>query len=326
MCLSSTPLRYNGVNMSSKQKSYPLAVLVLTLGVVAVSTAAIFIRFAQQEAPSLVIAAYRLGLASLILLPFSFRYARREVATLSGSNRLRVLLAGVLLAAHFAAWIRSLELTSVASSVVLVTTTPLWVAIFSPFFLQERMKKEVWWGLSLAFSGGVVVSASQACAWESHQLTCMSISTFFQGKALIGNLLALTGAWMAAGYLLIGRKVRPLISLRSYTLLVYSTAAVVLIGLAAANGYSFIGYPLPIFGWFVLLAIIPQVIGHSSFNWALRYLPATFVSLALLGEPVGATILAMIFLRELPLINEIIGGAMILAGIYLASLANREPS
>jgi drug/metabolite transporter (DMT)-like permease len=310
--------------MASTQKSYPLAGLILTLGILAVSTAAIFIRFAQQEAPSLVIAAYRLGLASLILLPFSFQHARREVTGLSGSDRLRALLAGVFLAVHFAAWIISLELTSVASSVVLVTTTPLWVAIFSPLFLKERMRKEVWWGLGLAFSGGVVVAASQACVWENNQVTCASLSAFFQGKALIGNLLALMGAWMAAGYLLVGRKVRPLISLRSYTLLVYSTAAVVLIGLAALNGYSFTGYPLPVFGWFLLLAIIPQVIGHSSFNWALRYLPATFVSLALLGEPVGATILAMIFLREVPMINEIIGGGMILAGIYLASLANRE--
>jgi drug/metabolite transporter (DMT)-like permease len=312
------------VIMASTQKSYPLAGLILTLGILAVSTAAIFIRFAQQEAPSLVIAAYRLGLASLILLPFSFQHARREVTGLSGSDRLRALLAGVFLAVHFAAWIISLELTSVASSVVLVTTTPLWVAIFSPLFLKERMRKEVWWGLGLAFSGGVVVAASQACVWENNQVTCASLSAFFQGKALIGNLLALMGAWMAAGYLLVGRKVRPLISLRSYTLLVYSTAAVVLIGLAALNGYSFTGYPLPVFGWFLLLAIIPQVIGHSSFNWALRYLPATFVSLALLGEPVGATILAMIFLREVPMINEIIGGGMILAGIYLASLANRE--
>ncbi|HAD07830.1 MAG TPA: hypothetical protein DCE76_11795 [Anaerolineaceae bacterium] len=310
--------------MASTQKSYPLAGLILTLGILAVSTAAIFIRFAQQEAPSLVIAAYRLGLASLILLPFSFQHARREVTGLSGSDRLRALLAGVFLAVHFAAWIISLELTSVASSVVLVTTTPLWVAIFSPLFLKERMRKEVWWGLGLAFSGGVVVAASQACVWENNQVTCTSLSAFFQGKALIGNLLALMGAWMAAGYLLVGRKVRPLISLRSYTLLVYSTAAVVLIGLAALNGYSFTGYTLPVFGWFLLLAIIPQVIGHSSFNWALRYLPATFVSLALLGEPVGATILAMIFLREVPMINEIIGGGMILAGIYLASLANRE--
>lgn len=310
--------------MASTQKSYPLAGLILTLGILAVSTAAIFIRFAQQEAPSLVIAAYRLGLASLILLPFSFQHARREVTALATSDRLRALLAGVFLAVHFAAWIISLELTSVASSVVLVTTTPLWVAIFSPLFLKERMRKEVWWGLGLAFSGGVVVAASQACVWENNQVTCTSLSAFFQGKALIGNLLALMGAWMAAGYLLVGRKVRPLISLRSYTLVVYSTAAVVLIILAALNGYSFTGYPLPVFGWFLLLAIIPQVIGHSSFNWALRYLPATFVSLALLGEPVGATILAMIFLREVPLINEIIGGGMILGGIYLASLANRE--
>ncbi|MEW6502474.1 MAG: DMT family transporter [Chloroflexota bacterium] len=310
--------------MNSLQKSSRLAPLVLLLGILAVSTAAVFIRFAQLEAPSLIIAAYRLGLASLILLPFSIRQARREVTGLPTVSKFQTLLAGIFLAVHFAAWITSLELTSVASSVVLVTTTPLWVAIFSPLFLKERMRKEVWWGLGLALSGGVVVAASQTCAWEESRLVCASLASLFQGKALLGNFLALMGAWMAAGYLLVGRKVRPLISLRSYILLVYSTAAVILIGLAIVNGYSFTGYSLPVFGWFFLLAFIPQVIGHSSFNWALRYLPAAFVSLALLGEPVGATILAMIFLREMPLLNEVIGGGMILGGIYLASLANRE--
>lgn len=312
--------------MSSPPKSYRFAPVILIIGILAVSTAAIFIRYAQQEAPSLIIAAYRLALASLILLPFSFRQAQRDVIALPARGRLQALLAGVFLAVHFATWIVSLELTSVASSVVLVTTTPLWVAIISPLFLKEHMKKEVWWGLGLALGGGVVVAASQACVWEESRLVCTSLRSFFQGKALIGNLLALMGAWMAAGYLLVGRKIRPLMSLWSYTLLVYSTAAVVLIILAALNGYSFTGYPLSVCGWFLLLAIIPQVIGHSSFNWALRYLPATFVSLALLGEPVGATILAMIFLGETPLLNEVIGGGMILGGIYLASLANREVS
>lgn len=312
--------------MSSPQKSYRFASVILILGILAVSTAAIFIRYAQQGAPSLIIAAYRLALASLILLPFSFQKAQRDVIALPASGKLQALLAGVFLAVHFATWIVSLELTSVASSVVLVTTTPLWVAIFSPLFLKEHMKKEVWWGLGLALGGGVVVAASQVCFWEESRLVCTSLRSFFQGKALLGNLLALMGAWMAAGYLLVGRKIRPLMSLRSYTLVVYSTAAVVLIILAVLNGYSFTGYPLSVFGWFLLLAIIPQMIGHSSFNWALRYLPATFVSLALLGEPVGATILAMIFLGETPLVNEVIGGGMILGGIYLASRANRELS
>lgn len=312
--------------MSSPQKSYRFASVILILGILAVSTAAIFIRYAQQGAPSLIIAAYRLALASLILLPFSFQKAQRDVIALPASGKLQALLAGVFLAVHFATWIVSLELTSVASSVVLVTTTPLWVAIFSPLFLKEHMKKEVWWGLGLALGGGVVVAASQVCFWEESRLVCTSLRSFFQGKALLGNLLALMGAWMAAGYLLVGRKIRSLMSLRSYTLVVYSTAAVVLIILAVLNGYSFTGYPLSVFGWFLLLAIIPQMIGHSSFNWALRYLPATFVSLALLGEPVGATILAMIFLGETPLVNEVIGGGMILGGIYLASRANRELS
>ncbi|MEW6178324.1 MAG: EamA family transporter [Chloroflexota bacterium] len=310
--------------MISPEKSSRFAPLILMVGILAVSTAAIFIRNAQQEAPSLVIAAYRLGLASLILLPFSMNRAHQDFKHLTPLERGHIFLAGIFLAIHFAVWIFSLELTSVASSVVLVTTTPLWVAIFSPLFLKERMKKEVWWGLGLAIVGGVIVAASEMCHWEGEGLSCVELRSFFMGKSLMGNLLALVGAWMAAGYLLVGRKVRPRVSLSSYTFLVYSSAAVILVMLAVLSGYSLSGYSVPVMGWFLLLAVVPQLIGHSSFNWALRYLPATFVSLALLGEPVGATLLAMLFLKEMPLLNEVIGGGMILGGIYLASRANRE--
>ncbi len=305
--------------MQSSQKSPLFAPAVVFFGILAVSTAALFIRNAQQEAPSLVIAAYRLTLASLILLPFTAKKALADFRSLSLTQRREVLLSGVFLSVHFAAWIVSLEMTSVISSVVLVTTTPLWVALLSPQEQKDKIRGGVWLGLALALSGGVLVAISRVCHWEGSVITCTGLGSMIEGSALLGNLLALSGAWMAAGYLLVGRRVRPLLSLGSYTCLVYTTAAVFLMLFVLLSGSRMVGYPPHILGWLILLALVPQLLGHSSLNWALRFLPATFVSLALLGEPVGATILAMIFLKEVPLMGEITGGAMILAGIYLAS-------
>ncbi len=305
--------------MQTSQKAAPLAPLVVFFGILAVSTAALFIRNAQQEAPSLVIAAYRLTLASLILLPFTAKKALADFRSLSAAQRREVLLSGVFLSVHFAAWIVSLEMTSVISSVVLVTTTPLWVALLSPLVLKEKINTGVWLGLALALSGGFLVALSQVCRWEGGGIVCTGMGSMVEGSALLGNLLALSGAWMAAGYLLVGRRARPMLSLGSYTCLVYTTAAVFLLFFVWLSGSRMVGYPPQTLGWFVLLALVPQLLGHSSLNWTLRFLPASFVSLALLGEPVGATLLAMIFLNEVPLLGEIAGGMMILAGIYLAS-------
>ena len=274
---------------------------------------------AQGEAPSLVIAAYRLGLATLILAPFGLKRSWLELRGLKRTQLRDLIVSGVFLAFHFAAWITSLELTTIASSVVLVTTTPLWVAIFSPLILGERSRKEVWIGLSLAIVGGCVVGLKDACHLFPGGFTCEGFQGLLSGKTLLGNALALFGAWMAAGYMIAGRRIRPHFSLLSYTLIVYGVAAIFLLLFVLIRGQSLIGYSPAIYLWFLLLGIIPQILGHSSFNWALRYLPAAFVSLALLGEPVGTTILAVILLRENPTIVELAGGILILIGIYLAS-------
>ena len=149
--------------------------LVILFGIFAVSTASIFIRFAQREAPSLVIAASRLTLAALILAPFAITRQRQELAHLQRKQLLLALLSGFFLAFHFASWISSLEYTSVTSSVVLVSTSPLWVAILSPFILRESLSRWIVMGLSLTLIGSAVVGISDVCTWSSAGMRLPSV-------------------------------------------------------------------------------------------------------------------------------------------------------
>ena len=291
--------------------------------ILAVSTASIFIRFAQREAPSLVIAAFRLTFASLILAPIALTRRRAELRRLTRRELLLALLSGVFLALHFATWITSLEYTTVASSVVLVSTTPLWVALLSPLVLRERLTRAVLVGMLLALTGGVVIALSDACVWQNG-LSCPSLAEFVQGGAFFGNFLALAGAWMVAGYLLIGRRLRANMSLVPYIFVVYSIAAVALIVIMFAAGETPLGYPPMTYVWMLLLALVPQLIGHSTYNWALRYMPAALVAVTTLGEPIGSTVLAYFILREAPTWIKLGGATMILAGIWLASKAEKS--
>lgn len=309
------------------------AYLILGVGILAVSSASILIRIAQQEASSLVIAAYRLTIASLVLLPVTWFRNRAELRTIKGKNLWMLILAGGFLALHFATWITSLEWTSVASSVVLVSTAPLWVALASPIFLKERIPPVVWMGLGLALLGSVVVGLSSNCALESGRLMCDFGPHFWNGRSLVGNGLALVGGVCAAGYLVIGRRVRPFLPLPAYIFCVYGAAALGLLAIAAASGASFIGYVtaegfriFPPGVWLCLLglALGPQLLGHSAYNWALRYIPATSVSVALLGEPIGTTLLAFLILHETPSWIELAGGGLILTGILITSRASGE--
>ncbi len=306
--------------MSSSRPAPPVpASIAIFFGILAVSTASIFIRFAQESVPSLVIAAYRLGLASLILSVPALARNRVELQGLGKRRAWLALLSGFFLAIHFASWITSLEYTSVASSVVLVTTTPLWVALLSPLVLREPIQRPVVVGLVIALIGGTVVGISDTCPVTSAGIACPPLTEFAGGRAFLGDLLALLGAFMAAGYMLIGRSLRPGLSLLSYIFTVYGTAAVVLLGLVFAFRLPLFGYPPEAYLWMLALAVIPQLIGHSTFNWALRYLPAAFVSITLLGEPIGSTILAFFILSEVPNLPKLAGGALILLGIYIAS-------
>jgi drug/metabolite transporter (DMT)-like permease len=294
----------------------PFAILIAIL---AVSTASIFIRFAQIDgAPSLVIAALRLTFATIILTPVALVKHREELKRFTRTEILAGLFSGIFLALHFATWISSLEYTSVASSVVFVSTGPLWVALLSPVLLNERLAKTALVGLGLSLLGGTIIGLSDACVWDAG-LSCPALQDVLQGRAMFGNFLALAGAWTVTGYLIIGRKLRANISLIPYIFMVYGFAAIVLIGIMFAAGDSPFGYAPKTYGWIFLLAALPQLVGHSTYNWALKYLPAALVAVTTLGEPIGSAILAFFILKETPGVATIVGGVFILTGIYLAS-------
>jgi drug/metabolite transporter (DMT)-like permease len=302
----------------SEQRVRFLLPIALLTAILAVSTASIFIRFAQKDAPSLVIAAYRLSFASLALAPLALARHRDELRRLTRSELRLGLLSGIFLALHFATWISSLEYTAVASSVVLVSTSPLWVALLAPVFLKEPLSRWVLVGMLLALAGGTIIGLSDACHWSTG-FVCPPLSEFVKGKASFGNFLALAGAWAVTGYLLIGRKLRARMSLIPYIFVVYGMAALVLIVVMLLAGESPVGYQPSTYVWLLLLALVPQLVGHSTYNWALRYLPAAFVAVITLGEPIGSTILAFMILQETPSLLQIAGGVLILAGIYISS-------
>ena len=307
--------------MNSPKKPPISPIIAIVFGILAVSTASIFIRFAQEEAPSIVIAAWRLTIASIILVPVAASTHKRELTTLKRNQLGLALLSGIFLALHFATWITSLQYTTVASSVVLVSTIPLWVALLSPFTIKEPILRAVWIGLIFTLVGVVVIAISDSCSVSTSGITCPNLSDFIRGRAFLGDVLALCGAIAGAGYILIGRKLRARMSLVSYITLVYSMAAVVLIVFMVSAGESPFGYSPETYLWLILLAVIPQLIGHSTFNWALGYLSAALVSITLLGEPIGSTILAYFILHEKPTMIKLVGGALILVGIYIASRA-----
>lgn len=294
----------------------PLAILT---AIIAISTASIFIRFAQSEGmPSIVIAALRLTFATLLLTPVIMIKHLDEIKRFTRIEILFGALSGFFLALHFATWISSLEYTSVASSAVFVSTGPLWVALLSPLLLNEKLGRVAILGLLLSLTGGIVVGLSDACSWNGG-ISCPQLEGFLQGRQIWGNFLALLGAWAVTGYLVIGRKVRAGMSLLPYIFLVYGMGAIMLIIFMLVLGHSPFEYGPKAYGWAFLLALVPQLIGHSTLNWALKHMPATFVAVSTLGEPVGSAVLAIIILNEFPTQVGIWGGVLILAGIALVS-------
>jgi drug/metabolite transporter (DMT)-like permease len=291
----------------------------LLVGIMAVSTASIFIRFAQVEIPSLVIAAGRLTLATLVIAPFAVKRWVKDRVVLDRKTWGLLTVAGLFLGLHFVTWITSLEYTSIASSVVLVTTAPLWVAFLSPIFLKEKISQWVLIGLVIALSGAVIVGVGSSCMFSGGKLVCQGMEEWWSGRNFVGNILALMGAILSGAYLMVGRSVRNRLSLPIYTAIVYGIASIVLIILVILTGTPVGGYSSASYLWVAALALVPQVIGHTAFNWALKYLSATYVSIALLGEPIGTVILAALFLREKPAILEILGGVLILSGITLVT-------
>ncbi len=293
----------------SERRALPLyrAGVFLSLGVVAISFASIFIKLC--DAPPLVIAAYRLTLATLILLLFTFPRTFPELRRLTRQEILPSLLAGSFLCLHFALWITSLQYTSVASSVIFVTTNPIFVGLASTFLLRERLSGVLLFSILLAVLGGMIIGWGDLGKGRDH---------------LWGDFLALLGAIMATGYLLVGRKVRQKVSLIAYITLVYGVASVLLILLALLSGDLFFDYSVKTYLLFFLLAVVPQLIGHTSLNWALKFFSATLVAVFILGEPIGASILAYLFLGDAPGSNLVWGGTLVLLGIYLSAREERR--
>lgn len=291
---------------------------VLTVGLLAVSSASVFIRFAQNEgAPSLIISAWRLLLATLVLTPLILLRHRREVSQLRGEQITLGIAAGILLALHFASWISSLEYTSVLISVVLVTTNPLFVALLTPVLLRERLSRNTLVAVLIAITGGIIITLGGGAGTAPKQ-----------DAPLLGAVLALVGAVTFALYFLIGRRLRASITVIPYIWLTYGVGAITLLVMMAFGGQiGQLGMQTGnAYLWMTLVGLVPQLIGHSSYNYALGYMSAAFVALSVLFEPIGSTILAVIFLNEQPSWVQIVGGALILVALYLGSRAERRRS
>jgi drug/metabolite transporter (DMT)-like permease len=282
----------------------------MIVGLFAVSSAAIIIRLAQEGGvPSLTIAGGRLVVATIVLTPLTLRNHREDLRKLGRKELGLCLLAGVILAGHFAAWVSSLGYTSVAASVVLVSTYPVMIAVLSYPLLGERVSLFVGFGTLLAFIGGIIVALSGDAGEPPGR-----------ADALLGNGLAFVGAVAVAIYFIIGRRVRARLPVIPYIWLVYGSAALTMIFVVGITGQQVGGFSWDAYLWVVMLGLVPQLIGHSAFNYALGYLPAAFVTLVILAEPVVSTTLAALLLEEFPAVWAVIGGAIILSGIGVASI------
>jgi drug/metabolite transporter (DMT)-like permease len=291
------------------------ALAVLAAGVLVVSTASILIRYAHQGgAGSLAIAALRLVFATVILTPYALPRCRAESATLDRRTVVLVLASGAVLALHFATWITSLEHTSVAASAVLVTTNPIWVGLAAWLWLGEPPGRRGIVGIALGIAGGVAVFLAESGPGTT------------SARPLLGNALALAGALAASAYLLIGRRVRKRISLTAYIWIAYASAAAVLLVVALASDQPLGGLPASTYGIIAALAVGPQLIGHTTVNWAIRQLPAPTVAMAILGEPIGAAILAWLLFGEAANALQLAGFALLLAGIHIAARADAGSS
>lgn len=282
-------------------------VLVLVVAVMAFSWAGPLVRF--SDAPALAISAWRLILSvALIGVVLAFRpSSRRALLTVDRRGLALALVAGTFLAFHFWSWIAAVQYTTVASAAVLVSTQPLFVAILSAFFLREQPRRGEWTGMGVAVLGAAWIG------WGDLALG---------GQALLGDALALGAAFLAASYYAIGRALRPGLDLWSYIFLVYGAAALVLLiavlltpSVPLVEGYS--GRDWAVFAG---LAAGPMMIGHTGVNYALRYVRAYMANLAVLGEPLGATVIAWLLpaIGEQPGPSLVGGGALILLGVVLA--------
>ncbi|WP_342543191.1 DMT family transporter [Paenisporosarcina sp. FSL H8-0542] len=272
----------------------------IAVGVIAVALSAIFVKLANADAG--VIAFYRMLFSVLIMAPIFFWKYTSEIKQLTKRDWTFSLVAGIFLAFHFILWFESLNYTSVASSTVLVTLQPIFAFAGTYFFFKERLS------LKTIVSGVIALGGSILISWGDFRIS---------GSALYGDVLALIACALVTAYLLFGQDVRQRLSLVTYTFVVYGISTITLFFYVLIKGESFGPYPADDWLWFILLAIVPNLLGHTLFNWSLKYVSTNVISIAILFEPVGAAILAFYIFDEYLITTQIIGGIIVIAGIVL---------
>lgn len=270
----------------------------IIVGVISVAMSAIFVK--MTNADSGVTAFYRMLFSILIMSPLFFFKYTHEVKKLSKRDWLFTTIAGIFLAFHFILWFESLNYTSVASSTVLVTLQPLFAFAGTYFFFKEKLSVKTIVSALIAIGGSVLI------AYGDFKIS---------GQALFGDILALIACALITAYLLFGQDIRKRLSLVTYTFVVYGVSTITLFFYIVLKGESFGPYPAQEWMWFVLLAIIPNLLGHTLFNWALKWVSTNVISIAILFEPVGAAILAYFILGEYLNASQIIGGTVVILGI-----------
>ncbi|MBS1219774.1 MAG: hypothetical protein H6R21_2907 [Proteobacteria bacterium] len=289
----------------------------LGLGVIIVSSSSIMTRYAQAAGvSSLSIAAIRLILAAIVLTPFALAQKSAEIRALPKRDLVLAIAAGGLLAAHFATWISSLAYTSVASSTALVTTNPIWIAVASVVIFQERMRKGLIAAIGFALCGSVLIFLAEGGSGSGSA----------QPDPQLGNTLALIGSIAVSGYLLIGRSLRRRLSLLAYVWIVYAGAALALLVVALIAQEPLWGFSATAWAFLIAIALGPQLMGHTVFNWALKRVSATLIALAILGEPIGSAIFALILFDEGFSSLQICGFVLLLTGIYLGARSEQGSS
>jgi drug/metabolite transporter (DMT)-like permease len=270
-----------------------------------------------STADPLAIASWRLGLSMVcICLCLAVSGTWREFRSLARGDLLAACAAGGFLALHFWSWLASIGMTTVAASVVLVNLHPVFVAAGSVAFLHERPSNAQIAGIAIALLGALVLASGDFGSGGS----------LLSSRALLGDGLAVVGAITVSGYLLAGRRVRTKLSLWPYVALVYGVCFVIIVALALLRGVPLTGYPSRELSVFAAMALGPMMLGHTSFNWALRYVPAYMVSLIALMEPVGATAIAWVLpaIHEVPSALVLIGGAVMIVGMGVTAASSRE--
>ena len=270
----------------------------IVIGVISVSLSAIFVRLAEAE--SGVIAFYRMLFSVLIMSPLFFMKYKHEIKSLNRREWIFMSIAGVFLAFHFILWFESLNYTSVASSTVLVTLQPIFALVGTYFFFKENISLKAIIATVVAISGSVLI------AWGDFKVS---------GDAFFGDVLALIACALVTGYFLFGQEVRKRLSLITYTMVVYSVSTIVLFAYVLFVGQSFGPYESNEWIMFLLLAIVPNLLGHNLFNWAIKYVSTNIISISILFEPIGASVLAFFIFGELLTFTQILGGVIVIVGI-----------